>query len=291
LIIIQPGRSQSFAFLAQSSCPDRKFAASKPTDVRTFMKKALVSNLLTLSSLFVSGSANAQRLSDHNSIGWFGSFNTIYLGEKVSLWVEYQWRRENIVTDWQQSFFRTGLQYHFNKDVSAMLGYVHALTFPYGDFPPGPHPVPDHRIFEQLTWNGKEGRIGLNHRLRFEQRFIGKVDQNQGEYQVDGWNYLNRVRYQLRATVPLNNQRLLDKTWYLAGFDEIFLGFGKNVNQNIFDQNRLGLLLGYQLNKTIRAEGGFVNVIVQQPSLFAQREVFQYNSGIMLNLYLTLQKP
>jgi hypothetical protein len=252
--------------------------------------KIALPNLLALAFLSMGAPAKAQRISDHNSIGWFGSFNTIYLKDKVSLWVEYQWRRENIVTDWQQSFFRAGLQYHFNKDVSVMVGYVHALTFPYGDFPPGPHPVPDHRIFEQVMWNGKEGRISLNHRIRLEQRFIGKVDQKREGYEVDGWNYMNRMRYQLRATVPLNNARLELKTWYLAGFDEVFIGFGRNVNQNIFDQNRLGILLGYQVNKTVRVEGGFVNVIVQQPSLITQREVFQYNNGLMLNAYLTINR-
>jgi hypothetical protein len=27
------------------------------------------------------------------------------------------------------------------------------------------------------------------------------------------------------------------------------MGFGKNVNENVFDQNRLAILLGYRFNK------------------------------------------
>ena len=231
--------------------------------------------------------AYAQRLSDGNAVGWYSSFNTIYLNKKTSLWLEYQWRRDEIITGWQQSLARAGLQFHFKNDVSALAGYGYIISFPFGDYPPGPHPIPEHRIFEQLVWNGNVGRVWLNHRLRLEQRFIGKIDQNLAESDVTDWIYMNRVRYQIRATVPLNNKSMQDKTWYVVPFDEIFIGFGENVNQNIFDQNRIGLLLGMQYNKTIRAEVGYFNQTVQQGGLVAGKQVFQYNQGVMLNLYFT----
>ncbi|RYE24341.1 MAG: DUF2490 domain-containing protein [Sphingobacteriales bacterium] len=233
-------------------------------------------------------SAIAQiRLSDRNAIGWYASFNTIYLNKKTSLWVEYQWRRDDVIVSWQQSLARAGLQFHFKNDVSAMVGYGYIMSFPFGDYPAGPHYVPEHRIFEQLIWNGNVGRVWLNHRLRLQQRFVGKVDQKAVEQDVTGWNYLNRVRYQIRATVPLNHPKMQDKTWYVVPFDEILIGFGKNVNQNIFDQNRLGLLFGMQYNKAVKAEIGYFNQTVQQGALVSGNEVFQYNHGLMLNLYLT----
>lgn len=252
------------------------------------MIKCYFTILTTAFLLFVHTLATAQRLSDNNTIGWFGTFNTIHINEKFSSYLEFQWRRENIITDWQQLFARGGLQYHFNKDVSVMAGYAYALTYPYGDFSAGPHPAPEHRIFEQLSWNDEAGLVGLNHRLRLEQRYLGKVDQKSHDYKVDGWNYVNRARYQLRATVPINNKKMDDNTFYAGAFDEIFIGFGKNVNQNIFDQNRLGLLVGYQFSNHVRLEGGFINVIQQQSSLVDHKEVFQYNNGLFINCYLTL---
>jgi hypothetical protein len=247
------------------------------------MKYWLTAFLLCLLTLNV----GAQRLSDHNALGWYGLFNTVYLNKKVSVWLEYQWRRDNIITDWQQSLARGGVQFHFKNDVSAMLGYGYIVSFPIGDYPAGPYHIPEHRIFEQLMWNGNVGRVWLNHRLRLEQRFVGKVDQKAPEQNVVDWLYMNRARYQVRATVPLNHPKMQDKTWYITPFEEILIGFGKNVNQNIFDQNRIGLLFGMQYNKSVKAEIGYFNQTVQQGALVGGKEVFQYNHGLMFNVFLT----
>lgn len=229
------------------------------------------------------------RLSDGNAIAWFNGFGTFYLDQKqhFSLYGEYQWRREGPIQHWQQSLARAGVQYHFNRNVSALLGYGYIITYPYGDYPAGPHTIPEHRIFEQLSWNDNRGRISLNHRFRLEQRFLGQVDQKADEKEVQRYNYLNRFRYQLRAQMPINRKAMSDKTWYVAAYDEIFIGFGPNVNQNIFDQNRIGLLLGYQLNKTLRLEGGFFNQTVQQAGEIQGKEVYQYNNGLIVNCYFT----
>jgi len=243
---------------------------------------------LTFITLFLSGfSSFAQRISDVNHVGWYSSFNTLHVSPKISVWLEYQWRRDNVVTDWQQSLARTGVQYHFKNGMSTLLGYGYIITFPYGDYPAGQYTIPEHRIFEQRVWNDGIGRVGLNHRMRLEQRFAGKVNQTAAAYEVTDWTYLNRFRYQLRATVPINHKKMQDNTWYAAAYDELFIGFGKNVNQNVFDQNRIGLLLGYQLNGAIRAEGGYFNQTVQQGGLVGGKEVYQYNHGVMISLYYT----
>lgn len=243
--------------------------------------------ILTCVVLFTGTNARAQRISDVNTIGWCNSLNTIHVSPKVSVWLEYQWRRDNLITNWQQSLARTGIQYHFKNGVSALLGYGYIITFPYGDFPAGQYHIPEHRIFEQLVWNDAIGRVGLNHRFRLEQRFVGKVNQAAAEYDVTDWTYLNRFRYQLRTAVPLNRKTMQDKTWFAVAYDELFIGFGKNVNQNVFDQNRIGLLLGYQFNSAIRAEGGYLNQTVQQGGLVGGKEVYQYNHGLIMNFYFT----
>lgn len=244
---------------------------------------------ITLFITLISIASYAQRISDPNTIGWYNTFGTVYITPKTSLWLEYQWRREEIILNWQQSLTRIGVQYHFKNGVNALLGYGYIMTYPYGDFPAGPHYIPEHRIFEQLTWNGNIGRLNLNHRLRLEQRFVGKVNQTAIDHTVTDWVYLHRVRYQLRATMPVNRKRVEDKTLYAATFDELFIGFGKNVNQNIFDQNRIGLLAGYQFNKTFRAEIGYFNQTLQQSALVSGKQVYQYNHGLMVNAYITLR--
>jgi hypothetical protein len=251
---------------------------------RSTMKK-LVSAILII--LLTTPAFAQTRISDPNTIAWFNSFNTIYLKKNISLWLEYQWRREGPVQNWQQSLARGGVQYHFKNGMSAMAGYGYIITYPYGDYPAGPYSFPEHRIFEQLVWNSEIGRVQLSHRLRLEQRFLGRIDQKAPEYTLQEWVYLNRARYQVRATVPLNHKKMQDKTWYIAAFDEIFIGFGKNVNQNVFDQNRISALVGYQYNRSVRVDAGWFNQTLQQPALVDGKQVYQYNNGFSLNLYLT----
>ncbi len=245
---------------------------------------------LFICSCFIISNIYAQRLSDPNAIGWYNAFGTVYTckKQKTSIWLEYQWRRDNVIIDWQQSLTRIGIQYHFKNGVSALLGYGYIITFPYGDYPAGKYHIPEHRIWQQLAWNGNVGRIAINHRLRLEQRFVGKANQAASGYTITDWVYLNRVRYQLRATIPINNKKLTDKTWYTATFDEVFIGFGENVNQNVFDQNRIGLLAGYQFNKMLRAELGLFNQTLQQAAMVGSKQVYQYNSGLIANAYITL---
>ena len=231
--------------------------------------------------------STGQRLQDKNTICWAGSINTISISKKISLLLEYQWRREGFFQSWQQSLARCGIQYHFKYGITALGGYGYVITYPFGDYPAGPYPVPEHRFFEQVAWTDTKGRFTLSHRIRLEQRMIGKINQKASEYDVADWVYLNRVRYQLRLAYPVNNKAIENKTWYLASYDELFIGFGSNVNQNVFDQNRIGLLCGYQFNKMLRLEAGYLNQNVQQSSLVGGKQVYQYNSGLIVNLYVT----
>lgn len=229
------------------------------------------------------------RLRANNTLVWLNQFHTVNLGKNWSILAEYQWRRTEGFKSWQQSLLRGGLQYKLTNGLSALVGYGWIETFAYGDYPPAsPKPFPEHRIYEQISWNDNIGRVMLNHRGRLEQRFLGMLNPAATDgREVTRWNYLNRVRYQLKATLPLNHAKLEDKTVYTSTYDELFIGFGKNVNANIFDQNRFGLLLGYRLNKRFNIEAGYFNQTLQQPQPVAGKPVFQNNNGLIVNLNCT----
>lgn len=233
-------------------------------------------------------SASAQnRLSTNNTVVWLNQFHTINVNKHWAVVAEYQWRRTEGLKNWQQSLLRGGIQYKFNNGLTILAGYAWTETFPYGDYPPkASQPFPEHRIYQQIAWSDNIGRVILHHRGRLEQRFLGVLNPSATDgREITKWNYVNRFRYQLKATVPINNTTLADKTFYAAGFDEIFIGFGKNVNANIFDQNRVGAMIGYRLNKVFSMELVGFNQTVQQPAQVDNKAVFQYNSGMMVNVY------
>jgi hypothetical protein len=83
--------------------------------------------------------------------------------------------------------------------------------------------------------------------------------------------------------IPLKGKEIKDKTTYLAIYDEFFIGFGKHVNENIFDQNRVGILLGYRFSPSIRIEAGYLNQTLQLGREVNNRNIFQYNNGLIIN--------
>jgi len=86
-----------------------------------------------------------------------------------------------------------------------------------------------------------------------------------------------------RFQIPLKGKEIKDKTPYVEVYEEIFIGFGKNVNENIFDQNRIGILFGYRFNPVVRIEAGYLNQILQLGREVNNRNVFQQNNSIILN--------
>lgn len=240
--------------------------------------------------LFSGSVMNAQntRISDHNNIGWYVYNGTFKLHKKWGIHTEYQWRRDNVIKDWQQSLLRTGINYQVNQKLSLRLGYAWIETFNYGDIPVNGFgkQFTEHRAFQMATVNDKIGMLEFSHRFMLEQRWIGRYS-NASLTKEDAYFFANRFRYMYRMQIPLKGKTIGDKTLYAAIYDEIFLGFGKNVNENVFDQNRLGMLLGYRFSSKVRIEGGFLSQIVQLPREVTGRNVFQYNNGLILATHLS----
>lgn len=223
------------------------------------------------------------RISDHNQIGWYTTTLTPRISSKFSGHIEYQWRRDNYINDWQQSLLRLGVNYKIHPQVTLHAGYGFIRTYPYSEHQLAavPKAFNEHRIYEQVVVNTTVGAASLSHRFRLEQRWLAKYNSLESK-KPDSWTYLNRIRYMPRLDVPLNNHL------FAALYDEIFIGFGKKLGENVFDQNRLGILLGYKFNNRFKLEAGYLNQIVQLAREIDGSNAFQYNSGFIVNTYVNL---
>lgn len=228
--------------------------------------------------------SQSTKLTTRESIGWYNYFGTYRLNDQFGIHTEYQFRRENIITNWQQSLLRVGVNFNLSPRVLFRVGYAWIETFTYGEIPINGlgKDFTEHRIFQMAQLGHKEGIVDLSHRFILEQRFVGSYSTSTLE-QEDGILYFNRLRYMFRVQVPFNRQGMRDKTPYFAFFDEIFVGFGENVNNNVFDQNRFGFLIGYRFNKDIRIDGGYINQILQFSRQINGQNAFQNNQGVIIN--------
>jgi hypothetical protein len=231
--------------------------------------------------------AQNTRLVDHNSLGWFTYNGDHKVAEKWAIHTEAQVRRVHLGADPQQLLLRLGGVYSLPHEVKLGGGYTHFTTYPYGQHPSAElgEPTPEHRAYEDVTFGADYGRLHLAHRLRLEQRWLGQLEPAQPT-EVASWQYQNRARYQLAGEVALQGPAIDDHEWYVTFFDELFIGFGPNVNQNIFNQNRISGGLGYQFTKDFQLELNYLNQWTLQGGLDAAtgRQVFENNNGFRLNV-------
>ncbi len=239
-----------------------------------------------ISIVLVVNSQNT-RLIDYNSIGWYNVFVTKKISDKWSTHLEYQWRRDEFVFHGQQSLLRVGINYKVNQKMTTRIGYGWIETYPYGsiNIQAAGKTFTEHRAFQAILLNDQMGILEIQHRLMLEQRWIGiytKPDINI----EDDYVYVNRMRYMLRIQIPLGKKLIEDKTFYAGMYDEIFIQFGENAQENIFDQNRLSALIGYKLNKYFKLELGYLNQSVLFGREINGNNVLQKNNGFIVNTYL-----
>ena len=233
----------------------------------------------------------AARVRDANQIGWYVYEGDHRLGRRWTLHTEYQWRRVYFIREAQQSLARLGGAFQLGQRVSVGGGYTSLITHPYGDYPTADTgvPFPEHRLYQDVQLADTLGRLVLEHRVRLEQRWLGQLAEGKGRA-VQAWNYQNRIRYQLSATLPLQGPRLDDREWYLTGFDEVFLSFGRRVGSNVFNQNRVAGGLGYQFTADFQVAVLYLNQITQHadPEPVTGLPVFEFNHGFRLNVNYNL---
>lgn len=251
------------------------------------MNRYLFIWIIILNSFFsIDVKAQNNRTRDDSNIGWHAFFVNYKINNTLSWHGEFQWRRTEFVNNPQQNLYRTGLNIKVHPNASVRLGYLYADTYSYGQIPLNSLGMefPEHRTYQMLTLTNPVGLFQVSHRFMLEQRWVGTFSNKQLE-KPDNYIYLNRVRYMARVDVPLKGKTIVNKTPYLAAYDELMIGFGKNVNQNVFDQNRIGILGGYRFSDHIRIEGGYFNQLVQLGRLVDGKNVFQGNKGYIINSY------
>lgn len=231
--------------------------------------------------LSLAGGAFAEshdRTSVSDARAWYMYFGDHPLGDGPwGLHFDGQLRMEGAFDRRNQLLLRPGINYDLSENVQLSGGYAYIDTSAPAGSPPG-FDVPENRWWEQLIIKQPLGAVRLTHRYRLEQRFIGNVRPDvSGGGRVEGHTYTNRFRYFLKGTVPLSE----GSRWYGAFYNELMIGFGKNVRHNIFDQNRSYGALGIRISNDTSLEIGYLLQIVQRPS----GTLIQYNHTFQLGLF------
>jgi hypothetical protein len=199
-----------------------------------------------------------QRINGYNNHAWLMYVGSHKFSEKFGFHLEVQWRRNQLFINPQQLLLRSGINYYVNKKMTFTAGYCFVKTYPYGVFPIS-IAFPENRIWQQVQFKNNLGKFEFLNRYRLEQRMSYlPVLSNDSMFVIGNSKYTNRIRLMQRLSIPFKGNEIIDKSFYLSLYNELFIGFGKNVGANFFDQNRAYVALGYKLPNIGRIEIGFL---------------------------------
>ena len=217
-------------------------------------------SLCLLGVLFLTANSNAQ---DSEVGNWFLYFGNQKINDRWNFHNEVQYRNYNFAGDLEQLLVRTGIGYNLTENNNnVLLGYGFIRTEPYIPLTDEKLVINEHRIFEQFITKQQFGRVNIQHRYRFEQRFIEE-------------NFKMRLRYFLSLNVPINKKTMDKNAIYASAYNEIFIN--TEAEPNFFDRDRIYGGLGYCFNKSLKMEVGVMSQILTNSSR-TQFQIMFFNS-------------
>ena len=198
------------------------------------------------------GRARAAEIDEDQLGAWYMYFWSTRLKEsRFGFQGDVQFRNWNLMGDLEQLLFRGGLTYDLKAiPIKFTLGYTYVLNGEFGRS--SSNTSIENRIYQEALIPQKPGgRFHLNHRFRFEQRWVEKQD------------FRTRFRYGLFINVALNGTQLIKGTYYYAFYNELFINGEQDIGDGrevaLFDRNRLYNAIGYCITDELRFQGGYMH--------------------------------
>ncbi len=210
----------------------------------TALRSSVFKVIALVALIFASSTITAQ---DSNFGNWMIYFGNKQINEKWNLHHEVQYRNYDAIGDLEQLLLRTGLGYNLTDQTNVLMGYGYILSENYRETTDDKFQVNEHRIYQQIITKQDYKTMAIQHRYRFEQRFI------ENDFRL-------RFRYFLNINVPLSKEE--GQPWYLSAYNEVFL----NTDSSIFDRNRLYGGIGYKFSDAVRVELGYMNQFFETSS-------------------------
>src|SRR3954470_19185341 len=100
---------------------------------------------------------------------WLAYNNQTRVSNKFGFWLDLHLRtKDDFFTDLSQTIIRPGVTYYFNDATKFTVGYAWIKIYPADNH--SKVTQPEHRIWQQLQWHTKYGRLRTMQWLRLEER-------------------------------------------------------------------------------------------------------------------------
>jgi hypothetical protein len=229
--------------------------------------------------------ANAQQKNpaDSSSSIWLAYVGEHPISQRWDLHLEGQVFWYGAAEGTELIFLRPGFRREFLHGTSFLITYAYFLKEPA--ITNASRTLSEHRISEDFQWKHPllgEGakRATLTHRLRAEQRFEAR---DNGNGHNEGWQYAERFRYRLTATIPLPGNTAGGRPDYVSLYNEVFVNFGSHSAKHALDQNIAAGAIGWKLTPKLQFEIGYLLEYIPSPA----GVLGMYNHVVQINLLST----
>ena len=248
--------------------------------------------IITFLISVISFQAMAQRAKVDQGVEWFGTSSAVKLHPKFGIYLDGQFRFAKSFDNMQHQF-RTAFDFYVNNKLTiSPVGYVYIWNYIYGEQPAAVINN-EHRIYQQIQYKHTTGRFAFTHRFRTEQRFIQFHSGSSPNFVDEGYseNFQFRLRHRVLVNLPLKGEKVEPKSFYITGFTEFFMSWGKEqyiTYTGKLDQFRLFVGPGYQINKSANIQlGPFYQYLVKSKG---DKQENNIGSFVQLNYNFDLSK-
>jgi hypothetical protein len=197
--------------------------------------------------------------------GWLASFNTFSLNKSWSVHLDVQLRSTDELLQVQTLLIRPGINYHLKKNQVITAGYAY-IPNRYASATDN-ELLAEHRLWQQFIVIQPVKKLSVQHRFRFEERFVPKPAIDNNDLYTGEYSFSTRFRYFVRSVIPLSLQKAaFEKGMFTALQNEVFLNATNQdkVNGKTFDQNRFYAAIGFRVVKQFDIEAGYMWQFVER---------------------------
>lgn len=192
---------------------------------------------------------------------WYTYQQNLKISDRFSLQSDIQERHFYSPLKQSQFLLRSIFKTAIKENWSFGLGFAFFLTNtdPSTDYE---LEVPELRPCLEFSNRQQFKRVSLSHRYRLESRFF---QNSAGKELRSGYYFGNmRFRYQFGLDILLNKPKQDRHALKLKIQEEMMLNFGSKIKYNLFDQNRVYILLHYAPVPQLGIEIGYIDLFQQR---------------------------
>lgn len=228
-----------------------------------FVLKFILASIFAAIANFSSYAQTTVKKITTRPIAWYGYINTLQLSSNWFITSDIGER--HFIDNGRQSQFliRSKINYTIGQNWDAGIGFAYFNTRTFDPASTSTLAVPELRPFQEFNNKQKFNKITISHRYRIEERYFRKTSDDK---LIGGYNFNFRFRYMLTFDYNLYKSKDNSRSFSIKGGDEIMLNAGKNIVNNMLDQNRVFVALNYQPINNFSFEMGYMNSFQQRSS-------------------------